>query len=221
MWNERPRCRKEAQAIARLDIPASPEAIAPAWLSAFVLSSSTAKGTGPLCTHLRSRVGTFDMQDVTVIEADLTDAQHQTAIVYLVNAYARDPMGDGQDLPGAVRNRLISGLRQHPTSLVFLAFDDTTPVGIAVCFVGFSTFAARSLINIHDLAVIPEYRGQGVGRALLERVEARGRELGCCKLTLEVREDNHRAHRLYQRFGFGDRPGEYGTVRNWFLQKRL
>jgi ribosomal protein S18 acetylase RimI-like enzyme len=161
------------------------------------------------------------MRDVTVIEADLDDAQHQTAILYLVNAYARDPMGDGRDLPYAVRDRLIPGLRQHPTSLVFLALDDATPIGIAVCFVGFSTFAARPLINIHDLAVVPECRGQGVGRLLLERVEAKARELGCCKLTLEVRDDNHLAQRLYQRFGFGDMPGEHSTVRNWFLQKGL
>lgn len=130
-------------------------------------------------------------------------------------------MGGGRDLPVAVRDRLISGLRQHPTSLVFLAFDAATPVGVAVCFLGFSTFAARPLINIHDLAVLPDYRGQGIGSLLLERVEAKGRELGCCKLTLEVRADNHRAQRLYQRFGFGGVPSEHDTVRNWFLQKWL
>jgi ribosomal protein S18 acetylase RimI-like enzyme len=165
--------------------------------------------------------GSSDMQAVTVIEADFDDPQHQEAIVYLINAYARDPIGDGRDLPATVRHNLVPGLRKHPTSLVFLAFYDQKPVGIAVCFVGFSTFAARPLINIHDLAVVPEYRGQGVGRLLLERVEAKGRELGCCKLTLEVREDNHRAQRLYQTFGFGDRRTEQGAVRNWFLQKGL
>ena len=161
------------------------------------------------------------MYEVTVIEADLNDCQHQTAILQLINAYARDPMGDGRDLPEAVRDRLISGLRQHPTSLVFLAFDDAIPVGVAVCFIGFSTFAARPLINIHDLAVIPDYRGLGIGRLLLKGVEAKGRELGCCKLTLEVREDNHRAQGLYQRFGFADAPSEDVPVRHWFLQKRL
>jgi ribosomal protein S18 acetylase RimI-like enzyme len=87
--------------------------------------------------------------------------------------------------------------------------------------VGFSTFAARLLINIHDLAVIPEYRGRGIGRLLLEAVEAKGHELGCCKLTLEVREDNQRAQRLYDKFGFGDMPSEQGPVRHRFLQKRL
>jgi ribosomal protein S18 acetylase RimI-like enzyme len=161
------------------------------------------------------------MPEVTIIEADLNDPQHQTAVIRLINAYARDPMGEGRDLPADVRDRLISGLRRHPTTLVLLAFDAVTPVGVAVCFVGFSTFAARPLINIHDLAVIPGYRGRGIGRLLLEQVEAKGRDLGCCKLTLEVREDNHRAQELYQRFGFGDTPSERGAVRNWFLQKRL
>jgi ribosomal protein S18 acetylase RimI-like enzyme len=169
----------------------------------------------------RLPTGRAAVSKVSVIEADLNDPQHQTAIVQLINAYARDPMGDGRDLPAAVRDRLISGLRQHPTTLVLLAFDDATPVGNAVCFVGFSTFAARPLINIHDLAVLPDYRGRGIGHLLLEGVEARGRELGCCRLTLEVREDNQRAQRLYQRFGFGDPAGEHGTVRHWFLRKRL
>jgi ribosomal protein S18 acetylase RimI-like enzyme len=160
------------------------------------------------------------MQEVTVIEADLQDRQHQAAIVHLVDAYARDPMGNSTSLPPEVRDRLIPGLRQHPTSMIYLAFDGQEPVGIAVCFLGFSTFAAQPLINIHDLAVVPEYRGQGVGRMLLERVEAKGRELGCCKLTLEVREDNHRAQRLYAQVGFGDVGFNQGA-RTWFLQKRL
>jgi ribosomal protein S18 acetylase RimI-like enzyme len=75
---------------------------------------------------------------------------------------------------------------------------------LAVCFFGFSTFQARPLLNIHDLAVVPEYRGRGVGRALLEAAEARAAERGCCKLTLEVQDANPRARQLYERYGFGD-----------------
>jgi ribosomal protein S18 acetylase RimI-like enzyme len=161
------------------------------------------------------------MSTFTVIEADLDAPRHQEAVVSLINAYARDPMGDGRDLPAEVRQRLIPGLRRHPTTLTFLAFDGERPAGIAVCFLGFSTFAARPLINIHDLAVIPEYRSQGVGRLLLEQVEAQGRKLGCCKLTLEVRDDNHHAQRLYQKLGFGGMPTAHGAVPNWFLQKSL
>jgi ribosomal protein S18 acetylase RimI-like enzyme len=161
------------------------------------------------------------MQDLTIVEANLDDPQHQDAIVAMVNAYARDPMGDGRDLPDQVRCDLIPGLRKHPTTLIFLAFDGVAPVGIAICFLGFSTFAARPLINIHDLAVVPAYRQRGVGRRLLEGVEAKGRTLGCGKLTLEVREDNQGAQRLYRRSGFEGLENKEARPRMWFLEKRL
>jgi ribosomal protein S18 acetylase RimI-like enzyme len=160
------------------------------------------------------------MQGIAIAEADLGNPQHQDAIVHLVDAYARDPMGGGKALPEEVRTALIPGLQRHPTTLVFLAWHSTTPVGIAICFIGFSTFLARPLINIHDLAVLPTYRGQGVGRLLLEQVAAKGRELGC-KLTLEVRAGNYPAQRLYEAVGFDSAASYSGAVQVWFLEKRL
>jgi ribosomal protein S18 acetylase RimI-like enzyme len=69
--------------------------------------------------------------------------------------------------------------------------------------------------------VLPEFRRLGVGRALLEAAEARARNLGCCKLTLEVREDNEGARSLYESAGFGDfAPGADPTP-TFFLEKRL
>jgi ribosomal protein S18 acetylase RimI-like enzyme len=73
---------------------------------------------------------------------------------------------------------------------------------MAVCFRGFSTFAARPLINIHDIYVDPPCRGWGVAHLLLEAVEAKARAMECCKLTLEVQERNTKALRLYEHFGF-------------------
>jgi len=161
------------------------------------------------------------MQDIAIVEADLGDPQHQDAIVHLIDMYARDPMGGRNALPEAVRAALIPGLQRHPTTVVFLAWHSATPVGIAVCFVGFSTFLARPLVNIHDLAVIPAYRRHGVGRLLLERVAAKGKALGCCKLTLEVRADNHSAQRLYEAVGFDNAASYGGAVHVLFLEKRL
>ncbi|MDA8746099.1 GNAT family N-acetyltransferase, partial [Rubripirellula amarantea] len=93
-------------------------------------------------------------------------------------------------------------LIEHPASLVLLASVDEQIVGTATCFLGFSTFQARPLLNVHDLAVIPEYRGQGIGRALLACAEASALKRGCCKLTLEVQDDNPKARGLYISFGF-------------------
>ena len=155
-----------------------------------------------------------------ITEADFTNPLHAEAIPFLINAYASDPMGGGGELPKEVLDGMVEGLSSHPSCFVVLAFDGERPVGIANCFVGFSTFAARPLVNVHDLAVIPEYRGRRVGERLLEEVEKKANDLGCCKLTLEVREDN-RARHLYQRFGFGDFTTNGEQVQTFFLEKKL
>lgn len=140
--------------------------------------------------------------NVEIVEADLAKVEHQQAVVALVDAYAADPMGDGRPLADTARDNLIAGLREHPTTLIFLAYHDARPVGIAVCFRGFSTFAARPLINVHDLSVLASHRGQGIARRLLASVERKALELGCCKLTLEVLENNTAARQLYHAWGF-------------------
>jgi GNAT superfamily N-acetyltransferase len=139
---------------------------------------------------------------ITVIQADLARSDHQQATVHLLNAYAMDPMGDGKPLSETARRDVIPGLRQHPTTLAFLAYRDNEPVGLAICFRGFSTFAARPLINISDYFVFPAHRGAGIGRLLLSAIEQHARDLGCCRLTLEVQENNHHAKRVYSAAGF-------------------
>lgn len=156
-----------------------------------------------------------------IAAADLADAAQARAVVDLIDSYARDPMGGGEPLPAAVRAAMIPGLRQHPGTLVFLAWNGAQPVGAAVCFQGFSTFAAKPLVNIHDLSVLPDWRGRGVGRQLLRAVADWARAHGCCKLTLEVLDHNLRARGLYESEGFRPpdmgRPGEQML----FLTKRL
>ena len=49
-----------------------------------------------------------------------------------------------------------------------------------------------------------EFRGRGVGKALMNEIINRGNLYGCAKITLEVREDNYRAQELYKSVGFDD-----------------
>jgi len=139
---------------------------------------------------------------VEIVEADLDRPEHQHAVLELTDAYARDPMGNGKPLSDEVRRALIPGLQQHPTTIIFLAYEGNNAIGIANCFIGFSTFAARPLINISDLAVLPDHREQRIGRRLLKAVEGKAREIGCCKLTIEVQQNNHRARHVYESVGF-------------------
>jgi ribosomal protein S18 acetylase RimI-like enzyme len=118
-------------------------------------------------------------------------------------------------LASSVRNQLADRLSEQPGVLVLLASVDDQPAGLAVCYPSFSTFLARPILNIHDLAVAPKYRGQGIGWQLLLSVEEHARCRDCCSITLEVRGDNEAAQRLYRRFGFvggtGITPGECCT----------
>jgi GNAT superfamily N-acetyltransferase len=137
------------------------------------------------------------------LRADLADARHAEWITLLTNEYAQDPMGNGEPLPADVLRELVPGLRAQPTALVFLALVEGEPAGIATCFGGFSTFKARPLINVHDVFVRAAYRGRGIASGLLKTVEAHALETGCCKLTLEVLENNRTARRVYESQGFG------------------
>lgn len=154
----------------------------------------------------------------TVCAADLDNRRHHEAIVTLLEMYAAEPLVGGQLLSTEARTNLIPALKAQTNGRYFLAFHAEEPVGLAICFVGLSTFRAKPVLNIHDLAVHREWRGQGIGRQLLQAVEAEAQQLGCCTLTLEVKEQNP-ARRLYERVGFEGGSPDGGT--SLFMAKRL
>ena len=53
-----------------------------------------------------------------------------------------------------------------------LAFDGEKPVGLVNCIEGFSTFACRPLVNVHDVVVLVTHRGQRIAQRMLAMVEA-------------------------------------------------
>ncbi len=158
---------------------------------------------------------------IDVIRADYNNAQHADAIVTLLNAYASDPMGGGAPLCEFAQANVVNGLQQHPTSITLLAYVDDEAVGVINAFEGFSTFKGKPLINIHDIAVLPEYRGNGIAKQLLQTLEDIAAEKGCCKLTLEVLEGNSTAQRVYTAFGFGGYELDPKAGKALFWEKNL
>jgi len=157
----------------------------------------------------------------TVVDIDLDDAQHAAALVELLDHYAQDPMGGGVPLRPEVSATLVDALKQVPHFHGALAFDGENAVGLIHCFAGFSTFAARPLLNIHDIAVHRAWRGRGIGQALLAWAERRANALGCCKLTLEVLSNNRPAMAAYERAGFAPYVLDPAAGQALFLQKML
>ena len=161
------------------------------------------------------------LADPVVSPVGFRNPHDGAALLQVLDAYARDPMGGGEPLPEEVRDALLPSLAGFPGAFAFLARVEGAPVGITICFMGFSTFAARPLVNIHDLAVLPAFRGRGIGRALLARVETEARMRGACKITLEVLSGNHSAKRLYESLGCSDYTLDPEAGNALFWQKRL
>lgn len=149
------------------------------------------------------------------------DPAHAAALVDLLDDYARDPMGGGRALSDATRSQLAACLARRNDYVGFLALADDEPVGLINCFEGFSTFAARPLLNIHDLAVRADHRGKGIGTALLHAAEAVARERDCCKLTLEVLSNNASALAAYSRADFAVYQLDPTAGQALFMQKWL
>lgn len=160
-------------------------------------------------------------QTCRLANADLHQTRDAGDVLALLDAYARDPMGGGGALSDYARTHLIERLRERPGVHVLLAYLGEEAVGLAICMEGFSTFAARPLLNVHDFAVLPAYRGRGVARTLMAGVETTARALGCCKITLEVLAGNVPARALYHAVGFAGYELNPALGHAVFLQKKL
>ncbi len=139
---------------------------------------------------------------IDIVKADLSLSAHAKALIQLMDQYALDPMGGGQGLSDEVKANLPTELAKRKSAHVILAFVDSQPAGLVVCLEGFSTFACKPLLNIHDVIVALPYRRRGLSKLLLHKAEEIAYELGCCKMTLEVLEGNHVAQSAYKSFGF-------------------
>lgn len=158
---------------------------------------------------------------IEVVLADYRDSAQAAALVELLDGYARDPAGGGTPLSAQVRVELPAALAARPQAFSVLAYDDGQPVGLINCVEGFSTFACRPLVNVHDVVVAPSHRGQRLAQRMLEKVEQEARARGACKLTLEVLSGNVSARKAYEREGFADYQLDPAFGSAMFMQKKL
>ena len=75
------------------------------------------------------------------------------------------------------------------------------PAGFALFFHSFSTFLGKPGLYLEDLYERPEFRGRGIGRALLVHLARLARERGCGRLEWSVLDWNERAIALSKDIG--------------------
>ena len=158
---------------------------------------------------------------LSVRRVDYTNPTEAQALVYLLDAYATDPAGGGEPLSEHAKCNLAAQLALRPQAFSLIAWDGGEPIGLVNCIEGFSTFACQTLVNVHDVAVLPGHRGRGVGRLLLAAAEQEAKARGACKLTLEVLSGNAPARHLYETVGFADYQLDPAMGHACFMQKWL
>jgi len=149
-------------------------------------------------------------QEIKVLHCNFDSQAHCEALVNLMNEYITDRMGGGTPYTEEQKQKLISGLRNHPSKLVIFAVAGGQFIGLVNSFINFATFTVKPFINVHDVIVTRAWRNNGVGRIMISEVIREAVGMGCSKVTLEVREDNENAKYLYKSLGFHDsEPRQY------------
>ncbi len=97
-------------------------------------------------------------------------------------------------------------LREHlfgarPYAEVLMAEVEGRSVGFALFFHNYSTFLGRPGIYLEDLFVLPEYRGHGLGKALLAGLAKLAVERECGRLEWAVLDWNEPSIRFYESLG--------------------
>ena len=87
------------------------------------------------------------------------------------------------------------------SACALMAFVDSTAVGFALYFYNFSTFVGKRGIYLEDIYVEPEYRGHGIGTALLKRLAAIAKEQNCGRIEWSVLTWNQPSIDFYHRLG--------------------
>lgn len=90
---------------------------------------------------------------------------------------------------------------EHPYAETLLAREDGESAGFALFFHNYSTFAGRPGIYLEDLYVRPEFRGRGIGRALLAHLAHLAVERGCARLEWAVLDWNEPSIGFYRSLG--------------------
>jgi GNAT superfamily N-acetyltransferase len=103
-----------------------------------------------------------------------------------------------QATPGRIRRH---GFGRRPYFDTLICRRDGEPVGFALYFFTYSTFLARPSLYLEDLFVLPDERGRGAGRALLQALAKIAVKRGCGRMEWAVLDWNRSAIGFYERLG--------------------
>lgn len=132
----------------------------------------------------------------TVRPATSADIPLMHSLVRALAEYEREP----HSVHITEEQLLSDGFGPQPLYECFIAEEDGQPAGFALFFPIYSTWQGPS-IHLEDLFVLPEFRGKGIGKALLKQVAAAAAKKGCARLQWDVLNWNQPAIDFYNSIG--------------------
>ena len=146
------------------------------------------------------------MTSFHIRDARTSDLRAVLDLVPRLRAFGSQPLRDDRDLDRAERDALTRAFDVLPLGAALFVAEragmESLIAGVAYAETATDYFTRERHAHLAILAVSPEMEGQGVGRALMEAVEAWGLRLGYRMVTLNVFAANERARRVYERAGY-------------------
>jgi ribosomal protein S18 acetylase RimI-like enzyme len=132
---------------------------------------------------------------MNIVQADLASLEE---ITRLFDAYRvfYEQTSDREEARQFINERL-----QHRESVIFLAMKGQHAVGFTQLYPTFSSVGMKKGYILNDLYVDDHYRGQGVGKALIDQVYQFCIERNVTFVRLETAPNNHKAKALYEKMG--------------------
>lgn len=134
---------------------------------------------------------------MTIRPASAEDVPQILEFIRALATYEREP----DAVTATEADLLRDGFGPNPFYWCLIAEQDGVPAGFALCFFSYSTWLGKPGVYLEDLFVLPEYRGLGIGKALLQRVAAIAVEKDCPRLGWEVLDWNTPAIEFYRAMG--------------------
>jgi ribosomal protein S18 acetylase RimI-like enzyme len=154
------------------------------------------------------------MPDRTVGPGELSDAEAIGRLLHQFNSEFDEPTPGADLLAQRVRQLLADGE-------IVVLLGGTGPDGLAVLRFRPSIWSQALECYLAELYVVPDRRGQGLGRALMEAAIELARERGADYMDLGTGEDDVAARALYQSLGFDNRGGKRDGPVNYFYEREL
>lgn len=183
-------------------------------------SGSSINGSGRTAgsnRQSRSKKRTMELMNniadnLIIREADPADASDLLTYLRQVGGESDNLLFDQSGVPMTLEQeeRYLADLKHAERQAMFMALLDDRIVGTGqIIAFGRDRISHRASLAISVLKV---YWGQGVGSRLMERLIDFAKQVGVEVITLEVRADNERGIRLYEKFGFQD----FGRLEHFF-----